>query len=181
MRPAVLAFLALSALVLAACGGGGDDEPRKPVRVVMTGPGDGSVVRDDEVELTGSVTPAGALVSVQGEPVDVSAGAFSARVPLDPGGNVVDVMASADGMAPAMTAVRVVRRLTVRVPDLGGESPDGARERLAAAGLRADVVEAGGLIDDILPGGRSVCGTEPDAGSSVDSGTTVEVTVAKVC
>jgi PASTA domain/Glucodextranase, domain B len=181
MRPAVLAFLALSALLLAACGGSDEDEPKTPVRVVMTGPGDGAVVRDDEIELTGSVTPAGAVVTIAGEPVEVSAGGFSTRVPLDPGGNVVDVMASADGMAPAMTAVRVVRRLTVRVPDLGGESPDGARERLAAAGLRADVVTAGGLIEDFLPGDRAVCGTEPDAGSTVDSGSTVEVTVAKVC
>ena len=69
----------------------------------MTGPGDGSVVRDDESELTGSVTPAGAVVSVQGEPVDVSAGASPRASTLDPGGNVVDVMASADRMAPAMT------------------------------------------------------------------------------
>ena len=75
MRPAVLAFLALSATLVLRLRRRGRRRPKKPVRVVMTGPGDGSVVRDDEVELTGSVTPTGAVVSVQGEPVDVSGGA----------------------------------------------------------------------------------------------------------
>jgi hypothetical protein len=172
---------AVPMLVLPACGGSEDDAPKRPVRIVMTGPGDRAVVRDAEVELTGRVIPAGAVVSVRGEPVEVRGGTFQATVALDAGGNVVDVMASADGMAPAMTAVRVQRRLTIQVPDVAGDSPDGAEERLAAAGLRAELRTAGGLIEDFIPGERAVCGTEPDAGSTVDSGATVEVFVAKVC
>jgi len=180
MRSLAAALLALSALFLVACGGSGDDAARRPVLLRVTGPGDGSVVRADGIQLTGRVTP-GAIVTVLGDRADVSGGQFSARVPLDAGGNVIDVMASADGMAPSMTAVRVVRRLTVRVPDVGGDSPDGAKERLASAGLRVNVQEAGGLIDELLPVDRVVCGSEPDAGSTVDSGSTVTISVSKVC
>jgi Glucodextranase, domain B/PASTA domain len=180
MRPLLALVLALPVLLLAACGGSGDDAAKRPVLLRLTGPGDGKIVRAEGVDVAGSVTP-GAVVTVRGERVAVTGGAFTARVPLDAGGNVIDVMASADGMAPAMTAVRVVRQLTVRVPDLAGDSPDNAKERLAAAGLRVDVHEAGGLIDELLPVDRVVCGSEPDAGSTVDSGSTVSISVAKVC
>ena len=165
---------------LSACGGSEDPKPMRPVVLRMTGPSDGVVVRSSGVELRGTVTP-GAVVTVEGEPAAVSAGTFAARVPLDAGGNVIDVMASADGFAPSMTAVRIVRQLTVRVPDVGGDSPSDAKDRLAAAGLRVTVDEAGGLIDDLLPVDRVVCGTKPGAGSVVDSGSTIDVTVSKVC
>jgi hypothetical protein len=180
MRARATALLALPVLLLAACGGSGDDAPKRPVLLRMTGPGDGRIVRAEGVDVTGTVTP-NAVVTVRGERVGVTAGAFSARVPLDAGGNVIDVMASADGMAPAMTAVRVVRQLAVHVPDVAGDSPGNAKERLASAGLHVNVQEAGGLIDELLPVDRVVCGSEPDAGSTVDSGSTVTISVAKVC
>ena len=180
MRPLAVALVALFVLFLSACGGSGDDAAKRPVLLRMTGPGDGRIVRAEGVDVTGSVTPK-AVVTVRGERVAVTGGAFSARVPLDAGANVIDVMASADGMAPAMTAVRVVRQLTVRVPDVAGDSPGNAKERLASAGLRVNVQEAGGLIDQLLPVDRVVCGSEPDAGSTVDSGSTVTIAVAKVC
>ena len=132
MRPLAAALLALPVLLLAACGGSGDDAPKRPVLLRMTGPGDGRIVRAGGVDVSGTVTP-NAVVTVLGERVPVTAGAFSTRVPLDAGGNVIDVMASADGMAAAMTAVRVVRQLTVRVPDVAGDSPGNAKERLASA------------------------------------------------
>lgn len=180
MRLLVLAFLALPGLGLAGCGGSADDDPARPVFLKMTGPDDGAVIRADDVELTGRVTP-GALVTVAGEPVAVRGGGFSARVALDAGGNVIDVMASRQGMRPSMTAVRVVRRLVVRVPDVVGDSPGDARERLAAAGLQVNVQEGGGLIDELLPVDRVVCDVEPDPGGTVDSGATVTLIVAKVC
>ncbi len=152
----------------------------RPVALRMTGPSDGVVVRSSGIELRGRVTP-GAAVIVDGEPASVSAGSFAARVPLDAGGNVIDVMASVHGMAPSMTAVRIVRQLTVRVPDVGGDSPADANDSLAAAGLHVRMHESGGLIDDLLPVDRVVCATSPDAGSIVDSGATIDVSVAKVC
>jgi hypothetical protein len=166
-------------LVLAACGSS-SDAPRKPVFLKMTGPGDGRIVREDSVEISGVATR-GAVVTVRGEPASVVGGAWSKTVSLDAGGNVIDVMASAHGRAPVMTAVRVVRQLTVRVPDVTGDSPGDARDRLAAAGLKVSVHEAGGLIDDLLPVDRIVCGTEPGAGSVVDAGAEVSVAVSKVC
>ena len=180
MRRALPVMLLPCLLGLAACGGSDQPKPQRPVVLQMTGPGDGVIVRSSGVELRGRVTP-GALVTVEGEPVAVSAGSFAARVPLDAGGNVIDVMASVHGMSPAMTAVRVVRELTVRVPDISGDSPGDAKDRLAAAGLRVSVHEAGGLIDELLPVDRVVCGTDPGAGSIVDSGSTISVTVSKVC
>ena len=180
MRPLAVPFLALSALLLAACGGSGDDAVKRPVYLKLTGPDDGTVIRADDVELSGRVTR-GALVTVDGEPVTERGGGFTARVPLDAGGNVIDVMASVRGMRPSMTALRVVRKLTVRIPDVVGDSPGDARERLAAAGLSVEVHEGGGLIDELLPVDRIVCSVDPDAGSTVDSGATVTLTVAKVC
>jgi Glucodextranase, domain B/PASTA domain len=180
MRLLAATLLALPVLLLAACGGSGDDAAKRPVLLRMTGPGDGRIVRSEGVEVTGTVTP-NAVVTVRGERVSVTGSTFSARVPLDAGGNVIDVMASADGMTPSMTAVRVVRQLTVRVPDVTGDSPGNAKKRLNSAGLRVNVNEAGGLIDELLPVDRVVCGSEPDAGSTVDSGSTVTIAVAKVC
>lgn len=180
MRRAAVALLALPLLALTACGGSGDQAAKRPVLLRVIGPRDGTVIRADGIELTGVVTP-GAVVTVRGQTVAAAGGRFSARVPLDAGGNVIDVMASGDGLAPAMTAVRVVRRLTVRVPDVTGDSPGNAKERLAAAGLSVHVQEAGGLIDQLLPVDRVVCGVAPDAGSMVDSGATVTIAVAKVC
>ena len=179
LRPALVA--AGLALAAAGCGGDGADPPPPAVRVLMSAPGDGAVVRADAVRLRGSVVPAVAAVRVGGEPVAVRAGRFDARVGLESGGNVIDVMATAPDRSPAMTAVRVVRRLTVRVPDVGGDSPDGAVERLAAAGLRPRLSDVGGVIDEILPVDREVCETDPEAGATVDSGATVRVLVAKVC
>src|SRR3954468_12229270 len=99
MRRLAVPFALLFTLSLAACGGSGDDAPRKPVFLKMTGPADGVIVRENEVELKGLATR-GAVVTVAGSRVSVTGGAFSTSVPLDAGGNVIDVMASADGRAP---------------------------------------------------------------------------------
>ena len=50
------------------------------------------------------------------------------------------------------------------------------------AGLvEADVQEAGGLIELLLPEDARVCGTDPPAGKQVEPGTTVSVFAAKRC
>jgi hypothetical protein len=180
MRALLAALLGLCSLVVAACGGAGD-RPAPPVRLTLTGPGDGAVVRGEHVQLTGRVVPAAAGVSVGGEPVTVQGGRFSTPVTLDAGGNVIDVMATAPQRSPALTAVRVIRQLTIRVPDVRGTSPDGAVARLTEAGLRPRLRDVGGVIDELLPTARDVCGTEPGSGVTVDRGAPVDVLVAKLC
>ena len=86
MRPRGFVLLALLAVV-AGCGS--EDKPAPdpdPVRLSITSPNDSTVVRDDSVELIGTVQPARAAVEVLGEAATVRGGSFSATVPLKEGG-----------------------------------------------------------------------------------------------
>jgi beta-lactam-binding protein with PASTA domain len=80
-----------------------------------------------------------------------------------------------------MVALRVRRQVTVAVPDLIGFTPSDANDALAAKGLEADIQEAGGLIELLLPEDARVCETDPPAGTDVDPGSTVTVFAAKRC
>ena len=179
MRRASLALVILAA-VLAGCGSNAPPAPpRASVRLVLDTPGDLDIVRGRSVEVSGSVRPASARVLVRGQQVAVSGGRFSTQVGLDAGTNVIDVMAGAPGVRDAMAAVRVRRQVTVRVPDVTGDSPRDARERLAGLGLAGVEVDAGGPFDALLPGDPAVCDTDPKAGKVVDAGTKVRLLIAK--
>jgi hypothetical protein len=179
LRRRSLVLLALAA-VLAGCGSSAPPAPpRAAVRLVLDTPGDLDVVRGRSVEVSGSVTPASARVLVRGEPVAVTGGRFSTQVGLDAGTNVIDVMAGAAGVRDAMAAVRVRRQVTVRVPDVVGDSPRDARDRIAGLGLSAEEVDAGGPFDALLPGDPKVCDTDPQAGKVVDAGTKIRLLIAK--
>jgi Glucodextranase, domain B/PASTA domain len=172
--------VALLAVALAGCGN--EDPPAPPVRLSVDAPADMALSHDDSVEVRGVVSPATARVTVDGENARVSGGRFSAQVDLQPGTNLIDVVAGApDGARPAMVAVRVRQQVTVAVPDLIGFTPSDAEDALAAKGLEADVQETGGLFDFLLPEDARVCETDPSAGTSVDPGTTVKVFIAKSC
>jgi Glucodextranase, domain B/PASTA domain len=178
----IVAFLAAAA----AAGCGGDDNERAqralvPVELDISAPADMAVVQSEAVEVRGTVEPAGANVRVLGEPADVSGGTFSAQVPLDPGANVIDVIATARGRGAAMTAFRVTRELPVEVPDLDGLEVPELQERLSDAGLRAEVDERGGLFEELLPGEPVVCEQDPEPGTEVRRGTTVRVEVSRGC
>jgi hypothetical protein len=178
--------LVLACLAAAApgCGGdGGERAQRAPAPVVLDvdAPADGSLVRTETVEVRGSVEPAGATVRVLGQDAAVTGGTFSAQAELDPGANVIDVIATAGGRGPAMTAVRVTRELPVAVPDLGGVEVAEAQERVADAGLELEVSEGGGLLDELLPGEPGVCEQDPEPGVEVRRGTTVHVEVRRAC
>jgi Glucodextranase, domain B/PASTA domain len=183
MRRHVLVFACLAA---AAAGCGGDDAERTqraavPVALGVSSPSDDSVVQSETVEVRGTVEPADATVTVLGRSAAVSGGSFSSEVELEPGANVIDVVASARGRGPAMTAVRVTRELPVEVPDLDGLEVPEAQEELADAGLELEVTEGGGLFDDLLPGEPAVCGQDPEPGTEVRRGTTVHVEVRRSC
>lgn len=174
-----LAAVAVCALA-AGCGSSGP--PPAPVRLDVTSPGDQAVVRAASVELRGTVRPASAVVTVAGERATVSGeGAFHASVKLDPGTNVIDVMASAGDARPALTAVRVRRRVSVTVPDVVGVLAADVKDRLTAAGLKAKIDDQDGIFDRLLPGDPVVCATDPSAGDEVDPGTTVRVLVSRRC
>jgi hypothetical protein len=173
---------AACALLLGACGGDKPAEPVGTVRLQVSAPQDFGTVRTDSVEVRGTVRPASATVTVRGERAEVSGGVWSAQVGVEPGVNVVDVLASAGRARPAMTAVRVRRVAEVVVPDLVGLSADEAQSALKDANLEGDLQTAGGgFFDELLGGSPEVCATEPGAGARVDPGSTVVVQLARRC
>jgi Glucodextranase, domain B/PASTA domain len=181
-RPVLV--LACLAAAVAGCGGdGGERAQRTPLAVNLdvSSPSDNSVVRSDTVEVRGTVEPAGAAVMVLGRPAENSGGTFVSQVELQPGANVIDVIATAGGRGPAMTAVRVTRELPVQVPDLGGLEVPAAEDRVGESGLELEVTEGGGLFDDLYPGEPIVCEQDPEPGTEVRRGTTVHVEVQRNC
>jgi Glucodextranase, domain B/PASTA domain len=182
MRPVVL----LACLAAAAAGCGGDDGQRAqrvppPVVVGVSAPADMAVVRTETVDVRGTVSPPGAGVRVLGQAADVVGGTFYATVSLEPGANVIDVMATARGRSPAMTALRVTREMLVEVPDLQGLEVPEVEQRLGELGLKADVTVRRGLFDEVLPGERAVCDQDPEAGDDARRGSTVRVEISRGC
>jgi Glucodextranase, domain B/PASTA domain len=182
--PPVLVFACLAAFA-AGCGGDGEPRAQKPptaVELDVDSPEDMATVRSATVDVRGTVSPAGSVVRVLGRAASVTAGGtFTATVPLQPGENVIDVMATARGRGPALTAFRVTREVPVEVPDLGGMKVEEVQDRLGAAGLGVQVEHGGGLLEELLPGDAAVCEQDPEAGAKVRRGTTVHVVVAKSC
>jgi hypothetical protein len=181
MRPALLLIAALASALVAACGGGVDAPAPPPVQVAIASPSDEAVVNDRQVEVNGTVRPSTATVTVGGTKASVAAGTFRATVTLAPGTNVVDVLASAGRARPALTAIRVRRRVSVEVPDVVGLLAADVKAKLADVGLKADVEDRDGIFGRLLPGDPTVCATDPSAGDEVDPGTTVHVEVSRSC
>lgn len=181
MRIGLLAGAAC-ALLMTGCGGDKPAAAQAPVRLQISAPADQDTVRDGSVELRGTVVPAGATVLVRGEKASVSGGSWTAQVSLEPGVNVVDVLASSGSARPALTALRVRRVVEVDVPDVTGLSADDAQKEIEDANLKADLQTAkGGFFDELLGGSPKVCDTEPAGGASVTPGTTVVVHLARDC
>jgi hypothetical protein len=187
MRPRPLHAACLAVALVCGCGGGDDGgDPRAaraqlPVALDVSVPADEALVRAEVIDVRGSVDPPGARVRVLGEPAHVREGSFAAAVPLQPGANVIDVIATARGREPAMTALRVEREMPVEVPDLEDAEISEAQERVADAGLELEVHESGGLFDDLFGGELAVCEQDPEAGEMVRRGTTIVVAVARSC
>jgi Glucodextranase, domain B/PASTA domain len=171
--------VALAALALAGCGGA--SQPVAHVQLHMQAPADGTRILARSIAVSGSVSPAGASVLVLGRSVAVTGGSFRAQVPLKPGDNLVDVLAGAPHAQDAMSFVRVFRELPVTIPDVGGESPSTAERQLESLGLVASVSDHEGGLDFLLPIPRQVCVTSPAAGQDVAPGSSVQVTVSKLC
>ena len=182
MRTCTIAAAVAVALLVAACGGDAEPPREEPdVRLTLTGPSDGATMRSDTVEVSGSVKPARAAVQVLGRDVSVDAGEFRAEVKLEPGSNLIDVAASANGRRPDFAALRVVFEQRVALPDVVGRDADTAQEELEGLGLKVSTEDAGGFLDPILPGDPKVCAMQPQAGAQVLPGTEVTMHVARDC
>ena len=177
----VAAVLALAALA-PACGEDSEPPRNEPgVKLELGSPSDGAVVRSETVELRGTVLPRGASVKVLGREIAVDGGSFRTEVALEPGANLIDVAASANGRRPDFAALRVVREERVALPDVVGRDADAAQEELEALGLTVETDDAGGFLDPLLPGDPSVCDMQPGAGEQVLPGTAVTLLVARDC
>jgi Glucodextranase, domain B/PASTA domain len=182
MRTCTTAALVGLALLAAACGA--DPEPPRDepdVQLTLTGPADGATMRDDTVEISGSVKPVRAAVQVLGRDVAVDGGRFVAEVDLDPGANLIDVAASASGRRPDFAALRVVFEQRVALPDAVGRDADTAQEELEGLGFEVKTEDAGGFLDPILPGDPKVCEMQPEAGAQLLPGSTVTLRTARDC
>src|SRR5687768_5975955 len=80
MRTPTLLVFACMAAVAAGCGGDDGERAQRtpaPVALDVTSPADDSLVREQTVEVRGTVEPAGAAVRVMGRAAEVSDGAWS--------------------------------------------------------------------------------------------------------
>jgi PASTA domain/Glucodextranase, domain B len=182
MRTCTIAAVVAVALLAAACGE--DPEPPRDepdVRLTLTGPADADVTQSDTVEVSGTVKPAGAGVQVLGRDVAVDRGEFRTEVELEPGANLIDVAASANGRRPDFAALRVVFEERVALPDVVGRDADTAQEELEGLGLEVKAEDSGGFLDPILPGDPQVCEMQPEAGTQVLPGSQVTLLTARDC
>jgi hypothetical protein len=176
-------WILISASVL--LGGCGADtpppKPQKPVQVTVSAPSDAAVVHAATAQVSGTVSPPGARVEVQGHAARVSGGTFTSTVKLTQGPNVIDVAATASGRAAALTAFRLTREERVAVPALTGLSIDDARAAAGPRDLHLRTERGGGFLDPLVPRGLHVCQQSPRAGTQVRRGSTVKLLVARSC
>jgi hypothetical protein len=179
-RLTVLATAAAASVALTACGAAAS-RPEPQIHLQVSEPVDGAVVTSDSVTLTGNVTPLATSVLVLGHRVAVTHGSFSTQVALQPGSNLVDVLAGAAHDRAAMTAVRVYRQILVTIPNVSNDSPPNAAKALVALGLHVKLKDTDPFYAFLIPNGQGVCGTSPPAGHRVDPGATVTISVSKTC
>jgi Glucodextranase, domain B/PASTA domain len=171
----------LATLALAGCGTQARPATTPRVELKLASPGDGRMLRADTVDISGTVAPAGAAVTVAGRAATVDGPRFTATVPLQPGGNVIDVTASSPGHRPAADALRVIRDMRVQLPALTGYDESDAFDRLKGLGLRPVEKRDDSWIDRLIPGSVGVCATQPKGGTLVSPHSAVTVVVAKDC
>jgi Glucodextranase, domain B/PASTA domain len=176
-----LAAVTGTALAIAACGQSAVHHVA-PVHLLQLSPSDGVRVSSDRVTVTGTVEPHHASVMVLGRHVKpTSDGRFSTSVQLQVGTNLIDVIADSKRARPAMTALRVVRYVLVSVPQVSGRSPRSAASAIRAAGLVPKLEGNSDPFSFLVPLSSEVCSQSPAANKRVVPGTTVTLSVGKVC
>ena len=147
------AAIALLALAVSGCGSTTTTttsaENASAVTVALTSPSSGSVIAADQVIVRGTVSPANAVVQVQGEPAAVGNGVFTGTATLHGGKTTIDVIGSAPGATPDSTSIMVARQST------GGTA---ATTHPAAAAATPAIAYAGS------GSGETACGSELSVG-----------------
>jgi hypothetical protein len=180
--PTSARVLLLGVLCAALAGCGTASKPLPQLKLQLSAPTAGTRVTSGSVVVSGTVSPAvGASVLVVGQHVTVTGGGFSTSVALQPGSNLIDVLAAAPRTRAAMTALRVYRLVDVTVPDLSGDTPGAATRALRALGFEARVQNSDQFFDFLLPISPEVCSSSPPAGRSLPPGSVVTLSVAKTC
>jgi hypothetical protein len=170
-----------AACVLAVTGCGSSARPEPQIKLRITTPVDGTTVTTGSITLTGTVSPLGTSVLVLGRTVPVTHGGFTTTVTLQPGSNLVDVLAGARRAQGAMTATRVYRQVLITIPNVDSDSPAAAKSALAALGLHPQTHNTDSIFDFLIPTSAAVCGTSPAAGHRVLPGAEVTITISKTC
>lgn len=120
-RAAAVAWIATGVLVTLALSGCGSSSTSVHVQVLA--PADGSSTSAERVTVRGTVTPDNATVQVAGQSAQVGSGVFTTSVPLQPGANQLDVVASAQGSAPVTTTIAVTRGGSSSTPAAASQRP----------------------------------------------------------
>ena len=177
-----LALLIAASVLLAGCGSETPPpKPQKPVRLSVSAPSDAAIVQSATAQVSGTVSPPGARVKVQGHLAQVSGNSFTGTVKLVQGPNVIDVAATASGRATALTAFRITRDERVAVPELVGLALDDAQQQADQRDLKLSAERGGGFLDPLVPRGPHVCDQSPAPGKQVRRGSTVKLLVARSC
>jgi len=116
-KTAAGAVVAIPALALAStgCGTTPAESPApvaaapKLVRVALLTPSSGTVTSAGRVTVRGTVSPANAMVLVQGRPAAVGNGMFTATATVHRGRTTIDVIGTASGATPGSTRVAISR------------------------------------------------------------------------
>jgi hypothetical protein len=141
-----LGMLAVTALVVAGCGGN-DDEPaaekrtteRNQIRLTVETEAYTEVTKD-VAEVAGTVAPEDATVEVDGVTATATSGAWTSRVRLDTvGENKVEIHATAPGYEDAEATTVLVRKHTKA--ELAAERARRARQQERERRLRAEEAE----------------------------------------
>jgi hypothetical protein len=177
-----LGLFLIAGVLLAGCGADTPPpKPQKPVQLSVSAPSDTAIVQSATAQVSGTVSPPGARVKVQGHLAQVSGNNFTSTVDLAQGPNVIDVAATARGRATALTAFRVTRDERVGVPELVGLALGDAQKQADQRDLKLSAERGGGFLDPLVPRGIHVCDQSPAPGKQVRRGTTVKLLVARSC
>ena len=177
-----LGLFLIVGILLAGCGADTPPpKPQKPVQLSVSAPSDTAIVQSATAQVSGTVSPPGARVKVQGHLAQVSGNSFTSTVNLAQGPNVIDVAATARGRATALTAFRVTRDERVAVPELVALSLDDATKQAQERDLKVSAERGGGFLDPLVPRGIHVCDQSPAPGKQVQRGSTIKLLVARSC